>query len=239
MKEMLKYIRSTFFAIALILGTCFNAYADSPVSTVKDDYNGTYENEAINLENGSKIIFDSQNELKHFLMYYFDNYRLNNYNVLYYSGHTNMGYSVYIDDLSPYNREDTENYIVNTFGITEGDTQEAKIYDVCNKLKDYFFYDLNYANTDLITSIRDKKGVCWQYAKVASVILQNSGVNARTVTGYLNGNYHMWIVCDSEDKKIYSDPTSYGSGNINDWNICQENYQNKYIENNGDVYCAI
>ena len=236
MKRNAHFIKSIFAATALTIVSVFNSYAAYPTSSITDDHNGTYENEAISLESGCKVIFESENELKNFLMYYFDEYRLNNYNVVYYATSSNEGYSVYINDLSPHNRKDTEEYIIDTFGLAQGDTKEQKIYDVCNKIKDWFTYDVNYFDTDLITSINDKKGVCWQYAKTASVILKRSGINAKTVTGFLDGNYHMWIVSDLGDKKIYTDPVAYDTGNVNAWNIYLEGYLKSYIENDGSAY---
>ena len=211
----------------LIFTTAFPAYAAHGRLTCNDNRNGTYKDEAALLEKGDKIKFNSTEELNSFLLYYFDEYRLKDYDVQYHSNTASDDISVYLIIPAPYSRDEYVKYIIDTFGYAQGNTDKEKIIDTLDKLKG-FTYNFDYANRDLKECINDKQTVCWQLAKIAAVILQESGVNTRSVSGYTEG-YHMWIITETDDgNRIYSDPVSYIFGYKYTCDIPAEEYNSRY-----------
>ena len=224
-------LKRLILACLFIIAGAFPVYAAESRITYNDNQNGSYEDEAEFLEMGNKILFNTKDELSDFLAYYFDEYRLNDYMAMYHHEVTDDEISVYITELSPYDRDEYIKYVIDNFGYASGNTVEEKIKDTCNKLKK-MTYNSDYADTDLKECIDARQGVCWQFAKIAAIILQESGVNTRAVSGYTKG-YHMWLITDVGNNIIYTDPVVYACGDYSAWNIPIERYTAKYREESG------
>lgn len=183
------------------------------------DENGVYINPSfINVEKnfelskrfeqGEWLYFENTEKLFNFFEYYEVQYRLSDSVENYRITHNDDGsYTVKIPEKAKYDREDLINQIIEKIGDTEGETEYEKIYSICKNIGEYLEYDLSYITTDMETSLRDKKGVCRQYTKIASVLLNEEGIDHELMEGQESGADHIWLRCFVNGKWTYVDVT--------------------------------
>lgn len=185
-----------------------------------------YQHMSGEYEKKKKIKFDGINDFLDFLEYYQTQYTLNDIN-LEFSLNTNSLTSTI--GTYTYDREAVVKQILDKFGTLKGENDYEKIYDACEKIRTTFDYDLSYMKRSLPDSLSDNIGVCWQYSKIVSLLLDDAGIYNEIVAGkYKGADYnHMWIRCKVDDKWIYTDPTMFQSIGWSYYNI---NYQ-FYVDN--------
>lgn len=189
-------------------------------------------------ENGTPINFSSVDELLSFLDSYHTQYQLYNQDSIdSYWIIRNNGATLY-PKKAKYDREDTKKRIIEKFGIPTGDDPYDIILDACRKVQDKMEYDSNYIMSTMMESVDGGRGVCWQYAKITSVLLDAAGIYNEKVIGkmYPYGSEsfdHMWLRCKVEGKWIYCDPVNAKGSDESYANINYSDYINQYVTNAG------
>ena len=89
-----------------------------------------------------------------------------------------------------------------------------KVKKVYNYVVDTFTYDKKKAATvksgylpDLDLVLKEKKGICFDYAAVMTAMLRSQGIPAKLVVGYSGDAYHAWI-------NVYTDESGWLDGII-------------------------
>lgn len=199
-----------------------------------------YEELARRYENGETLNFKSAEDYCNFYEYYTLEYNLNKGS---FSGQAFYKQNIrsFVVNMKPeyfYNRENLIEQIKLKFGPVNGDSDIDKIYDVCEKLK-AIEYDLNYTELSLSDTLKDNKGVCWQYSNIAYVLLNDVGVQTELCNGKYQNEWHKWIRCKIDNRWVYVDPTAYVSTNERKWlDIPYEEYAVNYqlLSNNEMTY---
>lgn len=129
-----------------------------------------------------------------------------------------------------YDRNAIIEKIHDKYGHLEGENEYEKIYDACEKIKTTLDYDLNYSKVSLQECLDNNKGVCWHYAKIVSLLLDEEGIYNELVVGkYAESNsYHMWLRCKVNGKWVYTDPTMYKTLAWSYYNINYQTYVDNY-----------
>lgn len=153
------------------------------------------------------------------------------------------------------NFDSAKNTITKAKELTKSQTKTLKkVEKVYSYVINNFKYDTAKANTvqsgylpDLDKVLKDKKGICFDYAALMAGMLRSQGIPCKLVIGYAGSIYHAWVsVYNAEsgqwiDKAIYfdgktwnrMDPTFSSSGKsskqilryIDD----DKNYTEKYL----------
>lgn len=108
---------------------------------------------------------------------------------------------------------------------------ENMIQNVITIVDNYYEYDENFFLESISTSLFNKKGVCYHYAKLTKELFDKIGLESEFIMGIYNNQSHIWLrVFDNENQKwIYCDPTASDSLTIeNYYNIDYINYINLY-----------
>ena len=73
-------------------------------------------------------------------------------------------------------------------------------------------------------TLKERKGICFDYASLAAAMLRAVGIPCRVVTGYVDNNYyHSWISAYANGRWHRVDPTSMAVGHkFNE-------YRNRYV----------
>lgn len=160
-------------------------------------------------EAGETLTFKTREELFNFLEYYGVQYRLyDEPDSIYIIKNSDKTYSITLPEDKIYNRQEVLDLIHKTFTPLEGDTQYEKVFNLCQKIRYESTYDLVYKHLDLKTVLNDKKGVCWHYAKIGKVLLEDAGIQTEIMHGTFDNKYHMWLRCLIDGKWCYVDPTA-------------------------------
>ena len=157
----------------------------------------------VRFENGEAQSFKDKEEAKRFLEEYLLQYRMydirtDRYPVVRYSGHVVL---LFPDDRK-YDRDHVVEEVRKRFGSPEGDSAPERIEDVCRRLNGRMVYDTAFAGAVMPLSLKTGRGVCWQYVKIAAVLLRESGVPTEVVHGLLDGDSHVWLRCRLEDGTV-------------------------------------
>jgi len=159
---------------------------------------------------GEKLYFNSISDFDEFLKYYVMQYELNCiYKHFKYNIEADGKITSILDKNQRYHREAIKGKIINKFGLPVGESNYEKIYNICLEITN-MDYSLNFIMKDLDTALNDNSCVCWHYAKIAAILLNESGIYTEVVFGSLESNItegHMWIRCLVDEKWIYADPT--------------------------------
>lgn len=92
-------------------------------------------------------------------------------------------------------------------------------YDKARKLASSTGYVPNPA-----TTLRTKKGICFDYASLTAAMLRSVGVPCRVVTGYIDGGYyHSWVSAYADGRWRRRDPTMMAA------NTKSSTYRNRFI----------
>lgn len=168
-------------------------------------------------ENGEVITFNSGDELYQFLEYYYGQYQLYLQN-LYFDYDTTGGPATdkneyLLRNEKFYNRDEVCNLIDEKFGDINGETSREKLVNILIKLKE-MEYSKETVRTPLEDAIKDMKGCCWHYSKIASYLLNKEGIYTEIISGKIidTGESHCWIRSYIDDKWQYIDPTFYVTG---------------------------
>lgn len=57
-------------------------------------------------------------------------------------------------------------------------------------------------------TMRELKGVCYDYASLMAAMLRSIGIPCKVITGYMDGKYHAWVSAYADGKWKLCDPTS-------------------------------
>jgi len=194
-----------------------------------------YEPLCKELEENGEIHVNSLKDMVSFFDYYDFQYSLNNIHNDYFefTGDNNGGYVVTLKDWYKYDREYVKNLIREKFGSLEGETIEERLLSASLKLKD-MVYDMDYESKNLVDSVNDMHGVCWQYAKIAQVLLEDAGYDVELWFGYYADSKdtgHCWLSVNDNNKIYYSDPTQACEYWMANYDISYEDYIRLYKPN--------
>lgn len=166
-------------------------------------------------EKDRSLEFRSVQDVEDFLEYYIlqysldnlkaDRYKLEKVSVLGLDGkELNVDYKLtLLGDIV--DREQVRNIILDKFGKVEGDTTQEIMYNICDKINTIMGYNLDYEPKSLEEAVIDSQGVCWQYAKIAKILLDEAGIENELMLGFLNGKLdeaHAWLRITD---KVYDD----------------------------------
>lgn len=187
-----------------------------------------YQYMVIQYENGETLRFNAQTDFLQFIEYYTVQYRLSTYNAPYQLIQKNDFLTSTLADEYRYDREYIVNKIFTRFGTVVGNNDYDKIIDACDRVSQIIYDDSN-TYCDVNSCIDTNKGVCWHYAKIASVLLDGAGIYNELMAGNFQGSSHMWLRCKVDDKWVYVDPVNYKSGSHSYANINYQDYLKNYI----------
>lgn len=154
-------------------------------------------------ENGDRLSFRDKAEAGSFLEEYLLQYRLYDIRTEIYSV---ARYDDYVILLYPgegeYDRDSLKQSILEQFEVPKGNTSIEKITDVCRTLNENMVYDMKFADAALPSALKNGRGVCWHFAKIAAVLLRESGVPTTVTHGLLERESHIWLQCRLEDGTV-------------------------------------
>ena len=99
----------------------------------------------------------------------------------------------------------TEGDAAVTFGIEISDNSSSDL-DYLEQVYLYVIQNITYDDElaatvssgylpDVDTTLRTKKGICFDYASLMSAMLRSQGIPTRLEVGYVGELYHAWISC--------------------------------------------
>lgn len=81
--------------------------------------------------------------------------------------------------------------------------------------------------------LKDKKGICFDYASLMAAMLRSQGIPAQLVMGYANNGYHAWVQVYLKDRGwVIYDPTFAATGHpelVRQYTQYKSNYQIVYV----------
>ena len=180
------------------------------------------------LERGEILYIDGQDALASFINYYMAQHRLRENCITLMTTRRSAGtenFSLRLPYEMRYDRESLENSIVEHVGMPIGNTTKELTLSAVNNVCDYFDYDTAYTKRIMEDCLKAKRGVCWVYAKSVKALLDRCGVQSEIMTGFNNGENHMWLRVRDGDKWIYCDPTAVeSSGDSRYFNISYNSF---------------
>lgn len=185
--------------------------------------------------NASKsVTFDTKEEAMSFIEFYSLQYELVNIQNRYMTWVSENGYRVSQESPNDLTREDCEVVILENYPVPTGETPVDIVNNACNSIRD-MKYDLAYLETDLITSITDKSGVCWHFTRIVAYLSRAAGADVTIVygtAGTVDWNRHLWLEYQYNGRTIVCDPTGYvTSGGNTAWlDISVDTYARNYRE---------
>lgn len=135
------------------------------------------------------------------------------------------------------------NYIVNfsNTGSYKNTAIELKSYDdykTIVNIKDWVYENIKYDRkklkkiekegdstgfNDYIPNLekvfKEKKGICFDKATLATALLRLDGIPAKLVVGYYKDEYHAWVMTELNGESIIIDPTFNFIGNSDNYKI--------------------
>lgn len=166
------------------------------------------------LERGEILRIHGRDALESFINYYMAQYRLQENCITLKatkSSELSENFSLCLPYELKYNRDGLVDSIVDNIGMPIGNTTKELTLSAVNNVCDYFEYDLAYIKRTMGDCLRDRKGVCWVYAKTVKALLDRCGVQSEIMTGLTYGENHMWLRVRDGEKWIYCDPTEVDS----------------------------
>lgn len=213
---MKKFLASVILVAGVLAGS-FTSYAASAEEVTR----------AEKFEKGETLSFATQEEVKDFLNFYAIDYRLSDY-----EKYQMAAYSDHVEiSLKPeqrYDRESVKAQILSTYGQLEGTTALELISDACKRIDDKLTYDVNYQYTSMTEALQNGRGVCWHYAKSASVLLEAANIETELVYAKYEGVTHMLLKCNVNGEWIYADPT-FTETDMKYSNITAEEFATMYV----------
>ena len=191
-------------------------YFDAEGHLVNPSSSSFYYDYAKKFEEIGYIEFKSLDEANGFLEFYMFQYSLTNLKVdryrlekvIVYDNRNNVELD-YVYRLSlldnSVKRQDVVDMILAKYGTLDGATIQEKLYSACEKIVNSMTYNRLYEPALLSQAVEDNQGVCWQYAKIAKVLLEADGINSEVMLGYFNGNKeeaHAWLKVYSYDDDV-------------------------------------
>ena len=136
--------------------------------------------------------------------------------------------------------------ISDIVAATKNMTDEEKILYVYNYFGEHYTYDEILTHTSMNQSIFNvfinKHAVCAGFAKAATIIFQNIGIEAYAITGYTT-DLHMWNIIKLNGKYYYFDATvsAYHKDKNNSYYYkgLNQTYMNEYRANHPEWYPEI
>jgi hypothetical protein len=185
----------------------------------------------IAFESDQKVSFSNDADWMAFTYYYINNYQLNDCQLLY---HTSGNHTITIADSDRYDRDQVIQNILNTFGTIPGNTTAEIINNACRMTASTIHYNKSYSRASVEQALSDCQGVCWQRAKICSILLQEQNIPCDIVYGYVGSNIkshkvtHTWLRCKDGNRTIYADlkkgilssaeyASNYDEITLNDW----------------------
>lgn len=178
--------------------------------------NMDYESLAKKYENHNRLDFSDETEFKSFLNYYLLQYQMYNngsFHVYFNRNSKDGSYSTTLGNQANYDRNNAILSVLQRFGRLNAGNAYEQVNEACLKASS-IKYDASSYNVSLQDAMKFNKGVCWHYAKVASILLNDAGIYTEVMVGNykaMNGSIglHMWIRCLINGKWVYADPTLY------------------------------
>lgn len=185
------------------------------------------------IERGERVYIDGKDNLHDFMNFYMAQYRMRENCITMWADKRSYdadNYTVKLPYEMRYDREGLVNKIVENIGMPIGNSTKELTLSAVNNVCDYFEYDTTYTSRTMEDCIRDKRAVCWVYAKSVKALLDRCGIQSEIMTGFNSGTNHMWLRVKDGDKWLYCDPTAVdtlgwvGYFNINYNSFCNAWY---------------
>lgn len=175
------------------------------------DYDKSFYDEFKELEeNGLTFINQDEQEIMDFIEQYLVGYRiLDDSTYLKFDKYGDF-YKVYINNSEKYNQDELRKRVVNTYGPLIGDNDYEKLYDACFKVYN-LNYNYAYKGKSLDKVLDTNNGVCYHYATIVKILLENEGLEVEPVICYMDGDRsetHVIIRTKIDGRWVYSDPTN-------------------------------
>lgn len=197
MNKMMRKMAMVVAASMMVSATGIQAYAAD----------STLISEAQQLESGETLAFGSLDELKGFLRFYVEDYRLLDYVQYKYGKSSDGKTTLALEAAQLYDRAAVEAQIIDAFGEAQGSTAAEKAAYTSKAVYDNMSYDVNYQYTPMDKAIAGRTGVCWHYAKIAMIMLNRAGVDCEVQTVKYQGVQHALCKCTDEAGEVfYIDP---------------------------------
>ncbi len=198
MNKMMKKMVAMVAVAGMMVSTGIQAYAATDSNLI---------NEAQQLESGETLAFSSLDELKGFLRFYVEDYRLYDYVQYKYGKSADGKATLALEAAQLYDRAAVEAQITDAFGSAQGATVAEKAAYTSKAVYDAMSYDANYQYIPMDKAISDRTGVCWHYAKIAMIMLNKAGVDCEVQTVKYQGVQHALCRCvDEAGEVFYIDP---------------------------------
>lgn len=206
------------------------------------NYDTDYIELSRKLEAGDNIYFDTVSEVKDFIEYYGKAYNMSkqtlNFKVYKKKKKVKATGKVIKEEYfinnslnTIYDRDDIIKEVDTMFPerLIEG-TVSQKISAVEALIASRMHVDNSNLDMSLSDALKEKKGCCWHFVKIAQQLLERDGIACEIITGKAYGISHIWLrVLNENGAWIYSDPTFVANNmhefdNI-DYRVYKDNYR--------------
>lgn len=100
------------------------------------------------------------------------------------------------------------NRIADKFGVYVYPSQEETMLHTWERIHDVMAYCDSYTFASMGQCLDGERGVCWAYSQIARTLLSLEGINARCVTGCLDGEGHEWIEAEIDGQILTLEATA-------------------------------
>ncbi len=116
----------------------------------------------------------------------------------------------YVNSFYFQNNAPFEEYVqtaIQTIGLNTSWTEADAVSAILEYVENYYIYDLNSRNADLLTTLSDQHAVCWHYARLVQAICNEVGIECGYVTGTVqpSNGYHAWNYIKINDEWHWAD----------------------------------
>ncbi len=154
-------------------------------------------------ESGAYLSFESSEDFLSFISWYLTQYRLKDMAA---SDYRMTDGKSRLAESGRYDREKLKKKILDSFSPLSGISDQEKIEDACRQIRSLLSYDPQSLRLSLDQALDSGTGVCWHFAKIASVLLTEAGIPSEPVFGTMGGTSHMWLCCRTEAGSVWADP---------------------------------
>lgn len=208
-------------------------YDENSTQVNPSEYNNIEEIErkVQDFEQGRYVLVKNKKEMYAFLDYYYVQYQLNKQGIIIQYTDTGAGRWLELPKKWMYDRDAVVKLILDTYGKVQGETVAEKVQYASNAMNSLVYRE-TYVERSITDAIKDGYAVCFHYARIMNVLLNDAGVeNEVIVVKPKNFQYNHMIVRskDENGKWIYSDPTAVASGQKESWNMPYQSVMDSYV----------
>ncbi len=193
----------THLISGLIAVSLFFVSETHSVYAASDSRYESFLSAAESYEAGEALSFESREDFLSFVSWYLTQYRLEDMAA---SDYRMMNGQSRLDENRLYDREQLKRKILHSFSPLSGSTDEEKIEHACRQIRSLLLYDPRSCHFSMTQALDSGMGVCWHFAKIAAVLLEESGIRTDLIYGSMQGIGHLWLSCRTESGTVWADP---------------------------------